>query len=178
MTEEDFPVKWPDMPPCAKSRTDGFRPLSFFVKAAFESFEIACELEPKCESPIEIDLGVSLTKVFQEISDPKLSLEPQFILGPFRDDFAIRCEGLERPIALVECDGKEFHSTEDQIRRELAKERLAIQAGFQFFRFSGSHIYRNPKKCVRQILERFGFRNSFESEDEIDITLELADQDA
>jgi len=95
-------------------------------------------------------LGARLTVALRLIEDSRLSLSIQYPLGRYRYDFAITRE--EKLIALIECDGKEFHSTEAQIRNDRAKDKLAAEKGVPIFRFSGSEIFKNEKECVLLIL--------------------------
>lgn len=61
----------------------------------------------------------------------------------------------ESPIEVslaIECDGKEFHSTEEQIQRDNRKNLAAKNAGIPLLRFSGSSIFRHAERCVDEIL--------------------------
>jgi very-short-patch-repair endonuclease len=95
------------------------------------------------------ELGARLRNALDCVEDSGLSLVPQFKLGPFRYDFAITQEG--KTVALVECDGKDYHSTPEHIANDRMKDRLAAKIGAMLFRFSGSHIFRDGKDCVRDI---------------------------
>ena len=77
---------------------------------------------------------------------------PQFKHGPYRYDFAIERDGVV--IAVIECDGLEFHSTPEQLERDHAKDLLAKQSGFQVFRFTGREIHSDAAACVEQIMFR------------------------
>jgi very-short-patch-repair endonuclease len=126
------------------------RPLSHFIPAVLELCATAFAIRPSCESPIEVMLGARLTVALQKIEESRLSLSFQYPLGRYRYDFAITRE--EKLVALVECDGKEFHSTEAQISSDRAKDKLARQNGVPIYRFSGSEIFKNEKECVLLIL--------------------------
>jgi very-short-patch-repair endonuclease len=154
-------VEWPEMLPEFEEATGELKPLSVFVIEAIDTLSIACTIAPDCESPIEIDLGARLTKVFRVVDDPNLLLVPQYILGPFRYDFAITRKGRAKPIALVECDGKDFHQSEDQLANDRAKDSLAAKEGIFLFRFSGSEIFRDLNGCVAQILKMMRYRGHF-----------------
>jgi very-short-patch-repair endonuclease len=116
----------------------------------------AATIAPKCESLIEIDLGGRIKHALSLIDDPTLSLVPQYVLGPFRYDFALSRNG--KPIALIECDGRDFHSTEEQVANDRAKDARAPKEGFLLFRFSGSEIFRDTKGCVRTIMRALRLR--------------------
>src|SRR6266481_2218000 len=72
-------VEWPEMLPEFEEATGELKPLSVFVIKAIDTLSIACTIAPDCESPIEIDLGARLTKVFRVVDDPNLLLVPQYM---------------------------------------------------------------------------------------------------
>lgn len=113
------------------------------------NIEIRCRLTPACESQIEIDLGAAMI----DTADDRVLVEPQVSLGPYRFDFGIRSKdgGL---LCLVECDGKEFHSTPEQLKNDAAKDRFAASVGVAIFRFTGQDIYRDPYRCAAAIIEK------------------------
>jgi very-short-patch-repair endonuclease len=76
---------------------------------------------------------------------------PQYELGPFRYDFAIKND-TGTVVAVVECDGRAFHSTAEQRQRDRAKDELARQHGLRMFRYSGRDICSNPAKIAEQII--------------------------
>jgi very-short-patch-repair endonuclease len=130
--------------------TADLRPLSHFMPPVLELCAAAFAIRSFCESPIEVMLGARLTVALRKIEESHLSLSFQYPLGRYRYDFAITRE--EKAIALIECDGKEFHSTEAQISNDRAKDKLAAQKGVPVFRFSGSEIFKNEKECALLIL--------------------------
>lgn len=111
------------------------------------NIELRCRLTTICESPIEIDLGAALI----DLAEDRVTIEPQLSLGPYRFDFSVRAKdgGL---LCLVECDGKEFHSTPEQIKNDAAKDRFAKSIGVALIRRTGQEIYRDPYQCAASIL--------------------------
>jgi very-short-patch-repair endonuclease len=130
-----------------------FKPLSLCLADALDTAALARSLAPKCDSPIEIDLGVKINKVLRVIDDASLSLVPQYEMGPYRYDWAIVRDSKLDPLALVECDGKDFHSTVEQLENDRAKDRLASSRGVMLRRFTGSEIHRNPDLCIAGLLQ-------------------------
>jgi len=54
---------------------------------------------------------------------------------------------------VVECDGHDFHEkTKEQAARDRKRERDLIKAGTTVIRLTGSEIYRDPSKSVREVL--------------------------
>lgn len=131
------------------------------------------ELEPICESPIEIMLAAALLIDFSigegirkteapfirlqlqneiNLEDAIVVLVPQYKWEGYRIDFAICSKYVDGPI-FVECDGHDFHErTKDQAARDRLKDREIQQAGIPILRFTGSEIYRDPGKCGHQII--------------------------
>jgi hypothetical protein len=104
-------IEWPDLRPPTEEATGNFRPIFSFVPDLVDNWAAAATIAPNCESPIEIELGARLIIAMRIIDDPSLKLIPQYVLGAYRYDFAITRK--ERLVALIECDGKDFHSTEE-----------------------------------------------------------------
>ena len=119
-----------------------------------------------CESPIELDLAVFLIERFGfsgdlkfkfcrqadiwAFQDQQILLIPQFRWLRFRIDFAFMFEA-KVPHVFVECDGKEFHSTPEQIANDRRKDSLARGAGIRLLRFTGSEIYRGGQEIGTRV---------------------------
>lgn len=77
---------------------------------------------------------------------------------PFgRVDFLIAAEGLEprrfRQL-IVECDGHAFHErTKEQAAKDRNRDREAVLAGYDVFRFTGSELWRDPWGCAAKVHE-------------------------
>jgi very-short-patch-repair endonuclease len=158
-----YRAKAPDADDARPRDRSGFQPIA--ISSVLESIAIAQEIDSLCESPIELDLAVALTKALRAIDDPTLSLGHQFLLNRFRYDLAIKREGRSRPLVLIECDGKEFHSTEDRIAADRTKDALAAKAGIFLWRFSGSQIYRELDACVYRVLKAMRLRGQISARD-------------
>jgi very-short-patch-repair endonuclease len=100
-----------------------------------------------CESPIERQLATELIPHAEHWGFKVIS---QFKVGHYRYDFAITRD--DNLVALVECDGRKFHSTSEQIIRDAAKDRTAKEAGVPLFRYSGSNIHCNAWRCAEEII--------------------------
>ena len=106
-----------------------------------------------------------MTKAIRIIDDPTLSLGHQCPLGRFLYDLYVKREGRPKPLVLIECDGKEFHSTDDQIANDRAKGALAVKSGIPLFRFSGSEIFRELDRCVVQVFKALRLRGHITASD-------------
>ena len=110
------------------------------------------ELKQKVESPME--------KLFlKDCVTLGIRIEPQVKIGRYRADFAIK----ERKI-IVEIDGKEWHSSKKQIKKDLEREDYLYNLGWSIIRITGSEVYQNGEEIAAEIK---GFLNSKESDEEI-----------
>ena len=110
-----------------------------------------------------IDCGANLTTalVDEQLVDsgPRpifVLIVPQFKIGPYRVDFAVRyISGLEGAAGLVvECDGHAFHEkTKEQAARDKSRDRFLAAAGYRVMRFTGSEIWADPISCAEQVLD-------------------------
>jgi very-short-patch-repair endonuclease len=143
--------EWPDLRPPVEYATGELKPLSCYLSSAFEMMACAGEIAQKCDdSPIEVELGARLLKTIRALGETRLRLFPQYVIEPFRYDFGIVLG--EKLIALIECDGRDFHTTDEQIKNDRAKGKLAAEIGVRLFRLSGAEILRDSKSCARRIL--------------------------
>jgi very-short-patch-repair endonuclease len=92
-----------------------------------------------------------------DCSGGNILVVPQAQVGAYRADFLI-CDGATMPdywIA-VECDRHAFHEkTKEQAQRDKARDRYFLNEGFPVVRFTGSEIYRDPIKCVDEVMCMF-----------------------
>jgi very-short-patch-repair endonuclease len=117
--------------------------LQAATAGVLERCSTAYKMEQMCESPIEIDLGARLLRT---LSTAHL-LVPQFRLQRFRYDFAII-----RQLVLIECDGKQWHSTPEQLANDQRKDEAARKIGAPLLRFTGSEIFNDVNGCAERVL--------------------------
>jgi very-short-patch-repair endonuclease len=135
------------------------------AQIALHRITYAFDVEPECDSPIEVILGAALLTIFDrnkkrlilcrnhEIGryHNSMRLVPQFRWSMYRSDFAIILpNGLT---LLIECDGKDFHSSPDQKIHDQTKDAAALRFGYPTVRFSGSEIHKGPDQCATKIFE-------------------------
>jgi hypothetical protein len=82
--------------------------------------------DPPYESPIEDDLALGLAKYVELGTAVEKQVEVQTICGNFRLDFVATAPGGRR--IAYECDGKEFHSGEAEVRDEW-RDAMILGAG-------------------------------------------------
>ena len=55
---------------------------------------------------------------------------------------------------VIECDGHDYHEkTKEQAQKDKSRDRFLLNEGYYVMRFTGSEIYKSPKKCVNEIME-------------------------
>lgn len=120
-----------------------------------------------CESPIETVFGTAFLFLHPEVQLcpqsmrrdlTRIALIPQYAWRRYRIDWAICAADESTPRVFVECDGAEFHSTDEQLARDRRKDADAKAAGIEMLRFSGRNIVKNYDACAKiamaHILER------------------------
>lgn len=100
----------------------------------------------KCESPIE---ELLLKKLHKEGYKPVT----QVSCGSYRIDIALY---IRRKKIAIECDGKAFHSSPEQLEHDERKNIFLEKNRWQVVRFAGTEIYRDPNWCSKVIRKRFG----------------------
>lgn len=51
----------------------------------------------------------------------------------------------------IECDGKEFHSSPEQLHRDREREEALRELSWSVYRFTGSKIWNMPYICAKQV---------------------------
>ena len=166
LDDDGYPLAQPYVPG-SEEVTGEFNPVALGSAFAgvMERARIAVEASRTADSPIETILGAAIILFFQnrgralllapEPSDSanRLLLVPQFKWGIYRSDWAIYNPKTTGAL-LIECDGKDFHSSDSQLRHDAQKDQCAHDRGYLTMRFSGSKIFRSADDCAAEI---FGF---------------------
>jgi very-short-patch-repair endonuclease len=120
----------------------------------------------RCESPIEqmlctsmfIDLGMTVIPDGYPISDfvteqPRQILFSQYRIGRYRVDFLVVVATRETYIPFaIECDGKHYHSSDEQQERDEERDDALREAGVrEVYRFTGWQIVKRPAWVVGQV---------------------------
>ena len=54
----------------------------------------------------------------------------------------------------IELDGHDFHErTKQQAAQDRARERTIVRHGYIIHPFTGSEVYRNPRKCFEEVIQ-------------------------
>jgi very-short-patch-repair endonuclease len=157
-------IDWRDLRD-EEAPTGELKPFRIGLLKAIESAAESCAMAAETESPIETIFGAQLALVLRPFckeigwgfsvgaeNNDDIVLHPQFSLARFRYDFAVRAKWKLKPLILVECDGKEFHSSSDQQANDKLKDEAASRAGISLIRFTGSEIHRDIDACVKSAM--------------------------
>lgn len=120
------------------------------------------------DSPIEEDLGASLQLIFSDLGynlrlchdikdigfTDELVLFPQFPWSFYHSDYAIINPAYKEAVYLIECDGKDFHSSPEQKAHDALKDQSAARCGYTTIRFSGSEIFAKVDECSKSVFDR------------------------
>lgn len=100
------------------------------------------------ESPIEKQLAGAILGWLDHSDIKGVGVGTQVPVGPFRADIVI--ETRDR-LLVVECDGKAYHCSEEQVTRDKRRDRYFAARGISVMRFSGSEIHRDPRGCAAEV---------------------------
>ena len=108
------------------------------------------EVDSLSESPFECDVATYLI-------DKGYSIKQQYPVGNYRLDMIVEYDN--KKIA-IECDGEAYHSTEEQIRRDLERQTILERIGWNFIRIRGSEYYKSKNETLQSLdnrLKSMGF---------------------
>lgn len=118
-----------------------------------------------CIRPFEYPMFTDVVSVGRSLPDPSYveakRLESGVIILEYQKkeldwiaDFVLSAPSLNDKRVIIECDGHEFHErTKEQAAKDRSRDRSAQAAGYQILRFTGSELYHDPLKCVREALD-------------------------
>ena len=140
--------------------------ISDATQVAIRRIRYAISVKSDCDSPIEVILGAAILTFFDRNQKPIALcrkedigrnhgcslLIPQFRWSFYASDFAIFPLG-GCPL-LIECDGRDFHSSPAQKEHDYRKDLAAYKLGYPTLRFTGSEINTDPDACARIVALR------------------------
>lgn len=154
--------------PGSEEDAGDFKPIRLVdaTATAIDRIRRAYDIGGNCDSPIEVQIGAAILLFFERASRPLLLgktidvdalpdglvLVPQFAWSYYRSDWAIynpRTQGA----LLIECDGKDFHSSPAQVEHDRKKDAAALERGFLTIRFTGSQIFRDADACAQKVYD-------------------------
>jgi very-short-patch-repair endonuclease len=138
-------------------------PLGGLFDSVLARAKAAMDANRTADSPIESILGAAIIICFRDGGRPLtltpeptneaasgLLLVPQFRWSVYRSDWAIYNPKTTGAL-LIECDGKDFHTSPDQVKHDLRKDQAAHDHGFLTMRFTGSQIHKAADQLAMEI---------------------------
>jgi very-short-patch-repair endonuclease len=167
LDDDGYPVEHHPYVQGSEEIVGEFKPVALggVFASVVERAKVAMEANRTADSPIESILGAAIIVYFQDHGRPLtlaaepvenasgLLLVPQFKWAIYRSDWAIYNPKTSGAL-LIECDGKEFHSSVNQISHDMRKDQAAHDRGYLTMRFTGSQIHKGADACAAEI---FGF---------------------
>lgn len=154
--------------PGSEEDAGDFKPLRLVdaTALAIERIRRSCDIGDNCDSPIEVQIGAAILLFFDRANKPLkicktidrkntpngLVLVPQFAWSFYRSDWAVYNPSTQSAL-LVECDGKDFHSSPGQVEHDRKKDEAALGHGFLTLRFTGSEIFRGADECAQKVYD-------------------------
>ena len=88
--------------------------------------------------------------LYTEFRCAGIQLQTQYPVGKFRLDMA------DPKIKLaIECDGRAYHTSDEQVKYDKARDKIIKKEGWTIKRFSGKSIFNNTALVVCRIIEEF-----------------------
>lgn len=137
--------------------SDDMKPFRSALAEAIRLLACKYSVASKTDSPIETIFGGEIARLMGDVlgemfsvgetgAEAEFALVPQFKLNKFRYDFALCVRG--EAYVLIECDGKDFHASPEQIDNDAAKDLAARTNGMQIKRFPGWRINAHARECA------------------------------
>lgn len=115
--------------------------LAYFAFSFGEKTANTLFARNKCESYIE-------RRLYDALTSRVYSVTTQVWCGKYRIDLALM--GLR---IVIECDGKDYHSSPDQKAHDRRKNAYLRRKGWKVIRFSGRQINQDLRKVLQRIEE-------------------------
>lgn len=125
-----------------------------------------------CKSPIEqiFDFAFNIISYEQEGEEPispRIEFEHQkhikinnnnfyvdfYFDSDYPDNEYCAYKGKNHIKLIIECDGYEYHSTKEQIKKDNERTLLLKKEGYDILRFSGSQLYEKPIECAQDVYD-------------------------
>lgn len=117
-----------------------------------------------CESPIEQLLSIEINRINLltihrynpaiNVIDFEIQKEVCVNGAKYRADFYLEVAYYSRALVkfVIECDGFDYHSSREQMKRDYERTRVIQSAGYEVIKFTGREIYNGPYQCALEVL--------------------------
>jgi len=113
-----------------------------------ESREYDNEYNLGSESPFEEEVFNRLSAIIGE-----QRIQQQYKIGGFRIDLVIKSKITQKPIIAIECDGTEFHSSNEAYAWDIFRESVITPYGFEFYRIWSTNWWYSEEKELKTLVE-------------------------
>ncbi|WP_417355358.1 AAA domain-containing protein [Flavobacterium sp.] len=100
------------------------------------------------ESPFEEEVYHALTEHFNE-----KNIIPQLQFAGFRIDLVYDTGQIGLPKIAIECDGAQYHSSQEAYLHDRHRQKILEAHGFVFHRIWSTNWWRNPQKETQKLVE-------------------------
>lgn len=101
------------------------------------------EIQVNSESPFE-------ESVANYLNSKGYKIKQQWPAGGYRIDMVAIDENTNKKIA-IECDGEQWHSGEEKIKEDMARQTILERVGWTFIRIRGSEYYKDPEATMEHV---------------------------
>ena len=101
------------------------------------------QIKKQADSPFEEEVAKRLVKDGYRITQ-------QWQVGSYRIDLVAQYKNKK---VAIECDGNRYHSTMEQVERDMQRQTVLERVGWTFIRIRGSEFYLNKEKAIARIEE-------------------------
>jgi very-short-patch-repair endonuclease len=106
-------------------------------------------------APADAEMNAFERSIFEHLTRAGLDVVPQYGVGRYRIDFAIRDPRDPSRFALaLECDGASYHSQPTARERDRLRQEALEQRGWKFHRIWSTDWFNFPERCIEDVLDR------------------------
>jgi very-short-patch-repair endonuclease len=116
------------------------------------------EISVKSESEFE-------NQVAKFLVERSFNIVQQWKIGAYRIDMVAICK--DKKMA-IECDGEQWHSTDEQIKSDMERQTILERLGWRFIRIRGSEYFKNPEEAMKKVLAEL-YKNEIEPESDVSL---------
>ena len=113
-----------------------------------ESRQYESEYNLGSESPFEEEV---FNRLVAKIGEERI--EQQYKIGGFRIDLVIKSKITMKPIIAIECDGAEYHSSNEAYAWDIFRESVIKPYGFIFFRIWSTNWWYSAERELNKLVE-------------------------
>ncbi len=121
--------------------------------------------EPEISKPISSVESPFEQEVYEYLTDyiDKNRIKFQYKFGGFRVDFVVLSKFNRKPIVAIECDGAQYHNTEEAYAYDMFRQKIIERdLGLKFYRIWSTNWWIAPQKEIKKLV---GFIESVDTKE-------------